>query len=120
MSITLQDAARALRDGKPVAFPTETVYGLGADARNDHAVAALYALKGRPSFNPLIIHFATSGAVQAEVAWNQRAEKLSAAFWPGPLTLILPRRASSRISLLAGAGLETLGVRVPAHELAHA
>ena len=109
------DAAALLRAGALVAFATETVYGLGADARNGKAVAAIFEAKGRPHFNPLICHFATAEEAWAEVRPDARAMALAAAFWPGPLTLVLPRRADCRIDLLAGAGLDTLAVRVPAH-----
>ncbi|MCA3280500.1 MAG: threonylcarbamoyl-AMP synthase [Roseomonas sp.] len=112
------EAARLLRDGELVAFPTETVYGLGADARNGRAVAAVFEAKGRPHFNPLICHFPDAEAAFAEVLADDRARALAAAFWPGPLTLVLPRRTECRIDLLAGAGLDTLAVRVPAHPLA--
>lgn len=111
-------AAALLRAGELVAFPTETVYGLGADARNARAVAAVFAAKGRPHFNPLICHVPDADAAFAEVLPDARARALAAAFWPGPLTLVLPRRPDCRIDLLAGAGLETLAVRVPAHPLA--
>jgi L-threonylcarbamoyladenylate synthase len=111
-------AAALLRAGELVAFPTETVYGLGADARNGRAVAAVFEAKGRPHFNPLICHFAEAGAAFAEVIADDRARALAEGFWPGPLTLVLPRRAECRVDLLAGAGLETLAVRVPAHPLA--
>ena len=112
------EAARLLRAGELVAFPTETVYGLGADARNGRAVAAVFEAKGRPHFNPLICHFPDAEAAFAEVLADDRARALAAAFWPGPLTLVLPRRAECRIDLLAGAGLDTVAVRVPAHPLA--
>ena len=111
-------AAALLRAGKLVAFPTETVYGLGGDATNGQAVAAIYAAKGRPSFNPLIIHVADIQALDSLIEWNETARLLSASFWPGALTLILPRRADSPISLLASAGLDTLAVRVPSHPAA--
>jgi L-threonylcarbamoyladenylate synthase len=111
-------AAALLRDGALVAFPTETVYGLGADARNGRAVAAIFEAKGRPHFNPLICHFPDAESAFAEVLPDARAEALAARFWPGPLTLVLPRRPSSRVDLLTGAGLDTLAVRVPAHPLA--
>lgn len=114
------EAGALLRAGALVAFATETVFGLGADATNDRAVAGLYAAKGRPSFNPLISHFPSAEAAFAEVLPDARAERLAAAFWPGPLTLVLPRRAESRISQLTGAGLDTLAVRVPGHEQARA
>ncbi|MBP0465151.1 threonylcarbamoyl-AMP synthase [Roseomonas sp. PWR1] len=111
-------AAELLRAGELVAFPTETVYGLGADARNGRAVAAVFEAKGRPHFNPLICHFAEAEAAFAEALPDERARALAARFWPGPLTMVLPRRAECRIDLLAGAGLDTLAVRVPAHPLA--
>jgi L-threonylcarbamoyladenylate synthase len=114
----LERAAALLRDGALVAFPTETVYGLGADARNARAVAAVFEAKGRPHFNPLICHFPEAEAAFAEVIPDDRARALAEAFWPGPLTLVLPRRPTCRIDLLAGAGLDTLAVRVPAHPLA--
>ena len=110
------DAAALLRAGALVAFATETVYGLGADARNGQAVAGIFEAKGRPHFNPLICHFASAEAAWVEVRPDARAIALAKAFWPGPLTLVLPRRADCRIDLLAGAGLDTLAVRVPAHE----
>ena len=111
-------AAALLRAGELVAFPTETVYGLGADARNGRAVAGIFAAKGRPRFNPLICHLPDADAAFAEVVPDARARALAGRFWPGPLTLVLPRRAESRVDLLAGAGLDTLAVRVPAHPLA--
>ncbi len=111
-------AATLLRAGELVAFPTETVYGLGADARNGRAVAAVFEAKGRPHFNPLICHFPDAEAAFAEVVPDDRARALAARFWPGPLTLVLPRRPTCRVDLLAGAGLDTLAVRVPAHPLA--
>jgi L-threonylcarbamoyladenylate synthase len=112
------EAAALLRAGALVAFPTETVYGLGADARDGAAVAAVFAAKGRPEFNPLICHFADADAAFEEVIADPRARDLAARFWPGPLTLVLPRRPSCRVDLLAGAGLDTLAVRVPAHPIA--
>ncbi|MBR0668848.1 threonylcarbamoyl-AMP synthase [Roseomonas hellenica] len=114
----LDRAAVLLRGGELVAFPTETVYGLGADARQGRAVAAVFEAKGRPHFNPLICHFPDTDAAFAEVVPDERARALAAAFWPGPLTLVLPRRVTSGIDLLAGAGLDTLAVRVPSHPLA--
>ncbi|MFP7672189.1 L-threonylcarbamoyladenylate synthase [Marivita sp. S0852] len=111
-------AATVLRDGGLVAFPTETVYGLGADACNDHAVARIYDAKGRPSFNPLIVHFANLDAVKQHVKWTAEADLLSQTFWPGPLTLVLPKKPTSPISRLVTAGLETLAVRMPAHPTA--
>jgi L-threonylcarbamoyladenylate synthase len=109
------EAAALLRAGELVAFATETVYGLGADARNAEAVAKIFAAKGRPHFNPLICHLPDAEAAFAEVRADERARALADAFWPGPLTLVLPRRADCRVAPLAGAGLDTLAVRVPAH-----
>lgn len=114
----LSRAADLLRQGALVAFPTETVYGLGADATNGQAVAAVFAAKGRPRFNPLICHYPEAAAAWRDVVPDARAERLAARFWPGPLTLVLPRRAGCRVDPLTGAGLETLAVRVPAHPLA--
>ncbi|MBW8268076.1 L-threonylcarbamoyladenylate synthase [Caldovatus aquaticus] len=111
-------AAALLRAGALVAFPTETVYGLGADACNGRAVAAVFEAKGRPHFNPLICHYASADAAFADVRPDARARALAATFWPGPLSLVLPRRAECRVDLLASAGLDTLAVRVPAHPLA--
>ena len=108
-------AADLLRGGGLVAFATETVYGLGADAGNARAVAAIFAAKGRPHFNPLISHYPNAEAAFAHVEANAAARRLAEAFWPGPLTLVLPRRATCPVALLAGAGLETMAVRVPAH-----
>lgn len=111
-------AAERLRRGDLVAFPTETVYGLGADATNDRAVAAIFAAKERPHFNPLIVHVPDADAARTLVAFDERAEILARQFWPGPLTLVLPRRSDCLVSLLAGAGLDTLAVRVPALPIA--
>jgi len=111
-------AAAALRNGRLVAFPTETVYGLGADATNDHAVARIFAAKDRPQFNPLIVHLPDAEAAFALVATNELARRLAERFWPGPLTLVLPRADGCRVSLLATAGLDTLAVRVPDHPVA--
>lgn len=113
-------AAVLLRGGELVSFGTETVYGLGADATNDRAVAAIFAAKQRPRFNPLICHYPSAAMAFADVMANQRAQRLAAMFWPGPLTLVLPRARSCPVSLLASAGLDTLAVRVPAHEIARA
>jgi L-threonylcarbamoyladenylate synthase len=114
----IDTAADLLRAGKLVAFPTETVYGLGADAQNPRAVAAIFEAKGRPHFNPLICHYASADAAFAHVEASPLAQKLAAMFWPGPLTLVLPRRVTCPVALLAGAGLETLAIRVPAHPVA--
>lgn len=111
-------AGEMIRAGDLVAFPTETVYGLGADATNDAAVAAVFAAKDRPTFNPLIVHFADARAASRRVAFDERARLLAESFWPGPLTLVLPRREACRISLLASSGLDTLAVRVPGHPVA--
>ena len=113
-------AAEILRAGGRVAFPTETVYGLGADATNGPAVAGIYAAKGRPSFNPLIAHVADIETAKRYVVWSDLADRVAEAFWPGPLTLVLPLREGSGISELVTAGLDTLAVRVPAHPLAQA
>jgi L-threonylcarbamoyladenylate synthase len=124
-TVTLSDSARGVRAavgllaaGELVAFPTETVYGLGADARNPRAVAAVYAAKGRPSFNPLIVHVADIRAAEAVAHLPDPARALAAHFWPGPLTLVLPRRAEAGLADAATAGLATVAVRVPAHPLA--
>lgn len=114
----LAAAARILSDGGLVAVPTETVYGLGVDARNSDAVARLYAAKGRPSFNPLIVHVATIGQAEKYVEFNDMSRALAQAFWPGALTLVLPLRTDAGISPLVTAGLDTLAVRVPDHVLA--
>jgi L-threonylcarbamoyladenylate synthase len=107
-------AAALLCGGGLVAFGTETVYGLGADATNAHAVAGIFAAKGRPRFNPLICHYPDAGAAFAHVVADNAARRLADALWPGPLTLVLPRRADCPVALLTGAGLDTLAVRVPA------
>lgn len=111
-------AAQIWADGGLVAMPTETVYGLGADARNDTAVARIYAAKGRPAFNPLIVHVPDLAAAEAYCVFNDDARRLADAFWPGALTLVLPLRTGSGVSKLVTAGLETLAVRVPDHPLA--
>ncbi|THH34387.1 threonylcarbamoyl-AMP synthase [Aliishimia ponticola] len=116
----LQKAAALLGEGHLVAFPTETVYGLGADARNGRAVAAIYEAKGRPSFNPLIVHVASAEQAKTYVTWSDTAQRLAESFWPGPLTLVLPLREGHGISELVTAGLPTLAIRVPAHPAAHA
>lgn len=116
----IAEAATALRRGRLVAFPTETVYGLGGVATNDAAVAAIYRAKARPSHNPLILHVADLAGAKAVAVFDARAEALAAAFWPGPLTLVLPRAPGSPVSPLATAGLATVAVRVPAHPVAQA
>ena len=114
----IAEAAGILRAGGLVAFPTETVYGLGADATNDTAVTGIFAAKDRPSFNPLIVHVADACAASTLVVFSPEAERLARAFWPGALTLVLPRRPDCGISLLCSAGLDSLGVRAPAHPVA--
>jgi L-threonylcarbamoyladenylate synthase len=113
-------AGAMLREGKLVAFPTETVYGLGANACDDRAVASIFAAKERPRFNPLIVH--VQGRTEAEglAEFNPLAVKLAEAFWPGGLTLVLPRREPSPLSLLVGAGLDTVALRAPSHPVAQA
>jgi L-threonylcarbamoyladenylate synthase len=115
---TVAEAARCLAAGGLIAFPTETVYGLGADATNGAAVARLYAAKGRPQFNPLIAHVASVAVARRLAAFHAAAERLAAAFWPGPLTLVLPKTAACDVSDLALAGLDTIALRVPAHPVA--
>jgi L-threonylcarbamoyladenylate synthase len=114
----IDEAAAALAAGRLVAFPTETVYGLGADSTSDAAVARLYEAKGRPVFNPLIAHVPDLAAAERLVTFTDSARRLARAFWPGPLTLVLPRAAGCPVSLLASAGLDTLAVRIPDHPLA--
>jgi L-threonylcarbamoyladenylate synthase len=112
------EAAAVLRAGGLVAFPTETVYGLGASAADARAVAALYVAKGRPSFNPLIAHIADEIAARALARFNDEARRLAHAFWPGPLTLVLPKTDDCPVSELATAGLDSVALRVPKHEVA--
>ncbi len=111
-------AARCLAEGGLVAFPTETVYGLGADATNADAIARLYLAKGRPSFNPLIAHVGTLAASQKIARFSEDSLRLAQAFWPGPLTLVLPKANDCPVSELATAGLDTIAVRIPAHRVA--
>ncbi len=118
--MSIAEAARLLLEGGLVAFPTETVYGLGGDATNERAVAAIFEAKGRPQFNPLISHVPGSDEARRLVRWNDTADGLAAHFWPGPLTLVLPRAKDSPIALLATAGLDTAAVRAPAHPVAQA
>ena len=115
---TAPAAARCLAAGGLVAFPTETVYGLGADATNADAIARLYLAKGRPSFNPLIAHVSSLAAAQKIALFSAESRKLAEAFWPGPLTLVLLKTENCPVSELATAGLETIAVRVPAHPVA--
>ena len=111
-------AARVLSERGLVAFPTETVYGLGADAGNGETVARLYEAKGRPSFNPLIAHVLDEAAAHGLARFDPAAERLASAFWPGPLTLVLPKARDCAVAELATAGLDTIAVRVPSHGVA--
>jgi L-threonylcarbamoyladenylate synthase len=115
---SIAEAARILAAGGLVAVPTETVYGLGADATNGRAVARLYEAKGRPAFNPLIAHVIDRQAALALACFPAAAAKLAAALWPGPLTLVLPKAAGCPVADLATAGLDTIAVRVPDHKVA--
>ncbi len=119
-SAAIEEAGRLIRAGALVAFPTETVYGLGADATNGRAVAAIFEAKGRPRFNPLIVHVPTLAGAEKIAVLSEAARTLADAFWPGPLTLVLKRRADAGISDLVSAGLDTLAVRVPGHPVAQA
>lgn len=114
----IKEAAYILDKGGLIGLPTETVYGLAADATQDLAVAAIFEKKQRPTFNPLIIHGVSSQIFKTHVLWNEKAEALAQAFWPGPLTLVLPRLESSSLSLLVSSGLNSLAVRVPNHPIA--
>lgn len=116
----LATAAARLRAGGLVAFPTETVYGLGGNARDDRAVAAIFAAKGRPSFNPLIVHVPGLAEAEEIAVADDRARELAALYWPGPLTLVLPRRTDAGLSLLVSAGLDTVAIRAPNHAVAQA
>ena len=116
----LATAARLLAAGELVAFPTETVYGLGGDARSDMAVARIFDAKGRPRFNPLIVHLPDQEAAREIAVFNDLAERVASAFWPGPLTLVLPLRPSARLSPLVTADLPSVAVRVPEHPTAQA
>ena len=115
-SAHIEQAAQRLQTGELVAFPTETVYGLGANATDAKAVARIYARKGRPAFNPLIVHVADIEGVKRIAVWNERAQKLAEHFWPGPLTLVLPSRGA--VCEAVSAGLPSVAVRVPAHPVA--
>ena len=115
---TVDEAAALLRAGEVCAFATETVYGLGADATNSGAVLKIYETKGRPRFNPLISHCADLAMAERYGQFSPLARRLAEAFWPGPLTLVLPLKAGSGLSDLVSAGLATAGLRVPAHALA--
>jgi L-threonylcarbamoyladenylate synthase len=113
-------AGEILRRGGLVAFPTETVYGLGANARDDTAIAGIFAAKGRPRFNPLIVHVRDLKDAESYGKFSDMARELAAAFWPGPLTLVVPRKRDCALSLLVSAGLDTVAMRVPAHPVAKA
>ncbi len=112
---TIERAAVLLRAGELVAFPTETVYGLGADATNDRAVVRIFEVKGRPRFNPLIVHVPGLPEAEALAVFDERARSVAHHFWPGPLTLVLPRRDDSGLSLLVSGGLDTVALRLPVH-----
>jgi len=112
---SIAEAARLILSGEPVAVPTETVYGLAADAMNAEAVARIYEAKGRPSFNPLIVHVPDLAAAEAIAEFGEDARALAEQHWPGPLTLVVPMREDSGIASIVTAGLPTIGLRVPAH-----
>lgn len=116
----ITQAAKALQQGLLVGFPTETVYGLGGDASNDRAVAAIYEAKGRPAFNPLIVHVGSLSAAAEYADLSPQAVTLARKFWPGPLTLVVPRLKKCRLSLLVSAGMDSVALRVPAHPVARA
>jgi L-threonylcarbamoyladenylate synthase len=120
VSDTSEQAAEALRRGELILLPTETVYGLGADAANPEAVAAIFEAKGRPRFNPLIAHVADAATAETAGVFNAQAKALAEAFWPGPLTLVAPIRDTTRVCDLARAGLDSVALRVPAHAGARA
>ena len=117
---TIADAARLLREGGLVAFPTETVYGLGANAADEQALLRIFEAKGRPRFNPLIVHVRDTEHAEMFAVFDALALRLAQTFWPGPLTLVLPRRFAARLSPLASAGLDTVALRAPAHPVARA
>lgn len=117
-SQNITQAVTILKQEGIIGFPTETVYGLGGDATSDIAVAKIYALKNRPTFNPLIIHVATLAAAEKLGIFNSTARKLAKLFWPGPLTLVLPRQPDCPVSLLASAGQPTIALRIPKHPIA--
>ena len=116
----LARAADLLRQGQLVAFPTETVYGLGGDARDDLAVARIFEAKGRPRFNPLIVHVPDLAAAEVFARFDARARQVAAAFWPGPLTMVLPLNEDCGLSPLVTAGLDSVAIRIPAHPVAQA
>ncbi|MCD8526479.1 MAG: threonylcarbamoyl-AMP synthase, partial [Alphaproteobacteria bacterium] len=112
------EAAATIREGRLVAFPTETVYGLGANALDGKAVAKIFEAKGRPAFNPLISHVLDEAQAAEFGVMNDMAREIAEAFWPGPLTLLLPRRDDCKASDLVSAGLDTIGIRMPSHPVA--
>ncbi len=114
----IREAANAIKDGKLVAFPTETVYGLGADATNEHACKKIFALKERPSFNPLIVHVANIDDAMALGYFDDDAMKLANALWPGPLSMVVKAKENNNIAHVVMAGLGTIAIRIPAHEIA--
>ena len=114
----LSKASELIKSGGTLAFPTETVYGLGADATNKLAVAKIFQAKGRPSFNPLIIHCLSIEQIQTFAVWSSEAQTVADKFWPGPLTMVLPLLPNNQISSLALAGLQTVAVRMPDHSVA--
>ena len=114
----LSKASELIKSGGTLAFPTETVYGLGADATNKLAVAKIFQAKGRPSFNPLIIHCFSIEQIQTFAMWSAEAQTVADKFWPGPLTMVLPLSPNSQISSLALAGLQTVAIRMPNHSIA--
>ncbi len=116
----IEKAAALLRDGKLVAFPTETVYGLGADATNADAVLSIYETKGRPRFNPLIVHCADLAMAERFASFSPLARQLADAFWPGPLSIVLPLKSGHGLADVATAGLDTIALRVPDHPVAQA
>ena len=117
---SIAQAAAMIRRGLPVAVPTETVYGLAGDATSGEAVAAIYTAKGRPSFNPLIVHVASIASAETVALLSPIAHRLATAFWPGPLTMVLPKVSGAPIAGLVAAGLETIAVRIPAHPVMRA
>ena len=117
-AVGMEQATEILRKSGLLAFPTETVYGLGADATQDLAVARIYAAKGRPNFNPLIVHFLDATSAKAHVQWSEEADILADAFWPGAITLVLKKRKDSTLSPLLSAGLSSVAMRVPDHLIA--
>ena len=114
----LLKASKLIKTGGTLAFPTETVYGLGADATNNLAVAKIFQAKGRPSFNPLIIHCFSIEQIQTFAMWSSEAQTVAEKFWPGPITMVLPLLPHGKIASLALAGLQTVAVRMPAHSVA--